>query len=300
MSTGTVESYARSAVQEIRRQLRKKRFKIGLSIVVVMVVLAVLSPLIAPYPEEGLGYVPPDAVARARLPPNPRNIFGTDTRGRDLFSRVIFGIWSALTQISIVILASLGIGVIIGVSAAYFRGMVEGILNYFIELFMSIPAVIIALAIRLTTGPGLHTVILSLIITWWSWYARITYVYARSIVEMEYVTLAKISGLSHLKIIYRHVLRNSLPPVLVQAITDTGSVLLEATSINFIGLGVPLNAPEWGVIMLEGLPVITIAPWITMFPGLFLLITALGFSLIGDVLREGVDPRMRRRWKLWF
>lgn len=86
----------------------------------------------------------------------------------------------------------------------------------------------------------------------------------------------------------------------MQAVTDMGSVLLEATSINFMGLGVPLNSPEWGVIMLEGLPVITIAPWITMFPGILLLATALGFSLVGDSLREELDPRMRRRWRLWF
>ncbi|AFL66219.1 ABC transporter permease [Desulfurococcus amylolyticus] len=296
----SIEANIRGAAYLVRKQFRKARFKTGLAIVSVIIILALLSPIIAPFPEEGLGYIPENAVAKARLPPNPVNIFGTDTRGRDLFSRVLFGAGSALVEILIVVLTSLSIGIIIGVSAAYFKGVVEHVLNYLIELFVSVPAIIIALALRLAIGPGLYVVILGLITTWWSWYARITYIYARSIVEMDYVVLARLSGLNSLKIIYRHVLRNTIPPVLVQAVTDMGSVLLEATSINFIGLGVPLNSPEWGVIMLEGLPVITIAPWITMFPGIFLLITALGFSLIGDSLREELDPRMRRRWRLWF
>ncbi|ACL10559.1 ABC transporter permease [Desulfurococcus amylolyticus] len=296
----SIEANIRGAAYLVRKQFRKTRFKTGLAIVLVITILALLSPIIAPFPEEGLGYIPENAVAKARLPPNPVNIFGTDTRGRDLFSRVLFGAGSALVEILIVVLTSLSIGIIIGVSAAYFKGVVEHVLNYLIELFVSVPAIIIALALRLAIGPGLYVVILGLITTWWSWYARVTYIYARSIVEMDYVVLARLSGLNSLKIIYRHVLRNTIPPVLVQAVTDMGSVLLEATSINFIGLGVPLNSPEWGVIMLEGLPVITIAPWITMFPGIFLLITALGFSLIGDSLREELDPRMRRRWRLWF
>jgi hypothetical protein len=128
----------------------------------------------------------------------------------------------------------------------------------------------------------------------------LTYVYARSVMEMDYVTLARLSGLSPVKIMSRHVMRNVLTPVLVQAVTDMGSVLLEASTINFLGLGLPLNSPEWGVILLEGLGVLEIAPWISAYPGLFLLITALGFSLVGDTLREEMDPRLRRRWRLWF
>ncbi|MCY0867848.1 MAG: ABC transporter permease [Desulfurococcus sp.] len=289
--------------QAFRRQLRRTRFTVGLVITSIMVLIAILAslfPFILPYPEEGLGYVPPGASSRTLLPPNPSNFFGTDTRGRDLFSRIILGARSAIIEIVVVVSISLSIGVIVGVLASYYRGLLEYVLNYATELLMSIPAVVIALMVRLISGPGLHVVLASLIVTWWPWYARVSQVYSRSIVEMDYVVLAKLSGLSNLKIIYRHVIRNTLPPVLVQAVTDMGSVLLEAASINFLGLGVPLNSPEWGVIMLEGLPVITRAPWISLFPGFFLLITALGFSLIGDSLREELDPRVRRRWRLWF
>ncbi|MEM4572762.1 MAG: ABC transporter permease [Zestosphaera sp.] len=286
--------------RSIKRYLKRTKFRVGLIITLAVFILALIGPWIVPYPDEGAGYVPPEASQREKEPPSLKFFFGTDTRGRDLFSRVIMGVRSAVLQIVTVISLSLLIGLVVGILASYFKGVVETVLNYLIELFISIPAVIIALVLRLALGPGLLTVIASLVITWWSWYARVTYVYARSIMEMDYVTLARLSGLSPLKIMTRHVMRNVLTPVLVQAVTDMGSVLLEASTINFLGLGLPLNSPEWGVIMFEGLSVLEIAPWISAYPGFFLLITALGFSLVGDTLREELDPRLRRRWRLWF
>ncbi|QOR94198.1 ABC transporter permease [Thermosphaera chiliense] len=279
---------------------KSNRFKIGLLISSFIILIGVLAPLIAPYPRDGLGYVPEDALQKIRLPPSQEHLFGTDTRGRDIFSRVVFGARSALIQIFLVVSSSLLIGLFMGVIAAYYKGLVETVINYLIELFMSIPAIVIALALRLILGSGLFTVVLALIITWWSWYGRVTYIYSRSIVEMDYVLLAKLSGVSGLKIIFRHVVRNASPPVLVQAVTDLGSVLLEASAINFLGLGLPPDSPEWGVIMQEGIQYLSISPWISVFPGIFILITALGFSLIGDSLREEVDPKLRRRWRLWF
>jgi peptide/nickel transport system permease protein len=279
---------------------RSSRFKIGFVISSLIIMVGVLAPLLAPYPRDGLGYVPEDALQKIRLPPSRDHLFGTDTRGRDIFSRVVFGVRSALIQIFLVVSSSLLIGLLMGVIAAYYKGFIETLINYLIELFMSIPAIVIALALRLILGSGLLTVVLALIITWWSWYGRVTYIYSRSIVEMDYVLLAKLSGVSGLKIIYRHVIRNASPPVLVQAVTDLGSVLLEASAINFLGLGLPPDSPEWGVIMQEGIQYLSISPWISVFPGIFILVTALGFSLIGDSLREEVDPKLRRRWRLWF
>lgn len=279
---------------------RSLRLKIGMSISIIIILLGLLAPILAPYPREGMGYVPEDALQKLRLPPSPQHVFGTDTRGRDVFSRVLLGIQSALLQIFIVVLSSLFIGLFMGVIAAYYKGFVEILISYLIELFMSIPAIVVALALRLILGSGLLTVVLSLITTWWAWYGRVTYIYSRSIVEMDYVLLAKLSGVSSLKIIFRHVVRNASPPVFVQAVTDLGSVLLEASAINFLGLGLPPDSPEWGVIMQEGIQYISISPWISVFPGIFLLVTALGFSLIGDSLREEIDPKMRRKWRLWF
>ncbi len=284
----------------LRRQVRGLKFGAGLTVVLVMLALSLTCDFIAPYPEEGRGIAPPDARDRILLPPSTDHLFGTDSMGRDLFSRVVMGTRSALMQILIVISASLAVGLFVAVLSAYFRGVVEMVVSYLTELFMSVPAIVLALAFAIAVGRGLITVISSLVITWWSWYARITHIYARGVVEMDYVTLSRLSGLSPLKIVWRHVLRNVYPPVLVQAITDMGSVLLEATAINFLSLGVPINSPEWGVIMYEGKDVLVTAPWVTIFPGLFLLVTALGFSLLGDSLRESLDPRLRRKWRLWF
>ncbi|MEM4435458.1 MAG: ABC transporter permease [Thermosphaera sp.] len=284
----------------VRAWRRSLRLKIGLSISIVIIIMGILSPLIAPYPRDGMGFVPEDALQKLRLPPSSQHIFGTDTRGRDVFSRVLLGIQSALLQIFIVVSSSLLIGLFMGVLAAYYRGFVETLISYLIELFMSIPAIVIALALRLIIGSGMLTVVLSLITTWWAWYGRMAYIYSRSIVEMDYVLLAKLSGVPSYKIIFRHVFRNTSPPVFVQAVTDLGSVLLEASAINFLGLGLSPDSPEWGVIMQEGIQYISISPWISVFPGIFLLVTALGFSLIGDSLREEVDPKLRRKWRLWF
>jgi peptide/nickel transport system permease protein len=167
----------------------------------------------------------------------------------------------------IVLLVSLAIGIFIGAVSAYFGGFTEKILNYIVEVFMAFPAIIVALALRSIIGRGLVVVLLSLIITWWSWYARITYVYARSIREMDYVLLAELAGLSRWKILFRHIIPNTLTPVLVQAITDTGSVLLEASSINFLGLGLPADYPDWGVIVQNGFNYIYSYPWISLIPG---------------------------------
>lgn len=289
----------------LMRNLAKTRFKIGIAITMVIVILALVSPYIVPYPLEGYGFVPPEAGMRRLQPPSPAFFFGTDIMGRDLFSRMAIGARTAIIQVLAVISISLFVGLIAGICSAYFKGPVEVILNYLIELFMAVPSIIIALFLRMTIGQGVHVVIFSLIIVWWAWYARISYVYAKSIVELDYVTLAKLSGLSNLKIVYRHVMRNLIQPMFVQAISDMGSVLLEASAINFMGLGLPPSSPEWGVILYEGIIGLSIeafikAPWLVLFPGLFILITTLGFSLVADPLREDLDPRLRKRWKLWF
>jgi len=292
-------------IRLVRRNLRKYRFKIGLSITVAILVLSLVSQYIAPYPREGLGYVPVGEESRRLLPPSPQYLFGTDTLGRDLFSRVIMASRSAIIQAFSVVFLSLIIGLIVGVLAAYFKGLVELVLNYLTELFMAIPSIVIALFFRLTLEAGFHVVIISLVTTWWAWYARITYVYAKGVVELDYVVLAKLSGLSLAKIIMRHVVGVIIQPILVQAISDLGSALLEASGINFMGLGLPPGYPDWGVILYEGISemgiiAFTRAPWLVFYPGLFILLTTLGFTLLADPLREDLDPRLRRRWKLWF
>lgn len=279
---------------------RSLRFRSGIVIVVAMVTLAIFGPFIAPYPSDGWGVVPPRAAERAGKPPSSEFLLGTDHLGRDILSRIMVGAWLALAQSLAVILVGLALGLLLGICAAYYRQAIETIVNYVAEVFLALPAIVLALALRMILGQGLHVVIGSLLLTWWPWYARVAYVYARSITEMDYVTLAKLAGVPTRKVLLKHVAVNVLPPVLVQAITDMGSVLLEAAAINFLGLGLPPDAPDWGIIVQNGFKYVISMPWISLFPGLFILLTALGFSMLGDSLREELDPKMRRRWRLWF
>jgi len=279
---------------------RSTRFRVGSLLVAAMVAMAVLGPYVAPYPSDGWGLVPRNAAERAGKPPCLEFPFGTDNLGRDVLSRVLVGARLALLQIALVVSVSLALGLFVGVCAAYYRGPVEALLNYAAEVFLALPAMVIALALRLALGQGFHVVVTSLILSWWPWYARSSYVYARAVVEMEYVLLARLAGVPDRTVLLRHVVVNVLPPVLVQAITDLGSVLLEASAINFLGLGLPPDAPDWGIVVQNGFKYIVSMPWVSMFPGAFILATALGFSLVGDSLREEMDPKMRRRWKLWF
>ncbi len=279
---------------------RSARLRVGAFLVGVVVFMAVLGPHVAPHPSDGWGVVPRNAAERAGKPPCPEFPFGTDNLGRDVLSRVLVGARLALVQITLVVSVSLALGLLVGVCAAYYKGPVEALLNYAAEVFLALPALVVALALRLALGQGLHIVVASLILSWWPWYARSSYIHARAVVEMEYVLLARLAGVPARTVLFRHVLANVAPPVLVQAITDLGSVLLEASAINFLGIGLPPDAPDWGVIVQNGFRYIVSMPWVSMFPGAFILITALGFSLVGDSLREELDPKMRRRWKLWF
>lgn len=284
---------------------RKTSFKVGIVFLGLLFLLALISPYIAPYPREGYGYAGPDVLARGCRPPSVEHPFGTDVLGRDVLSRVLIASRTALLQAFLVIVLSLSLGLAIGVCAAYFKGPLEVVLNYFVELFMSVPTIVIALLFRMTMGFGLHVVVTSLVMVWWAWYARIAYVYAKSVVEMDYVVLAKLAGLNPIKILGRHVVSNIAQPMLVQAISDMGSVLLEASAINFLGLGLPPGSPDWGVMLYEavsnfGVELFRSAPWLGIAPGLFILATTLCFSLVADCLREELDPRLRKRWRLWF
>ncbi|WFO74872.1 ABC transporter permease [Desulfurococcaceae archaeon MEX13E-LK6-19] len=297
----TLGEHAHAIKKLLARAWRKRiGFRIGLVLATIITFMAVFGPWIAPYPEEGWGIAKPETQLRGPQPPSIEHPFGTDILGRDLLSRILIGAGYALLQITLVVSISLVIGFVVGVTAAYYRGVIEKILNYFTEVFMAFPAIIIALALNTLVGRGLYVVIASLVITWWSWYARIAYVHARGIREMDYVVLAELAGVPSWKIVLRHIMPNTFTPVFVQAITDSGSVLLEAAAINFLGLGLPSDYPDWGVLVQNGFRYIYSYPWISLIPGAFILLAALGFSLLGDSLREELDPKLRRRWRLWF
>jgi len=264
----------------------------GLIIVTAFVVMGLLAPYITPYPEDawGLTY----NIEKRYLPPSLEHPFGTDEMGRDVFSRVILGArFSLLISVGVVGLALL-IGIPIGLVAGYLGGRAGTLLMRITDMFLAFPPLLLAIALAATLGRGLVNVIIALAISWWPWYSRLVYVQVNSIKNLPYVDAAKIIGLSPFKIMVRHVLPNALTPVTVQAALDMGSAILEAAGLSFLGVGVKPPTPEWGLLVSEGWATINIAWWSSLFPGLAILVTVIGFNLLADAVREAMDPRLRK------
>ncbi len=264
----------------------------GLVIVVGFIILGIIAPYITPYPLDawGLTY----NVEKRFLPPSLEHPFGTDEMGRDVFSRVILGArFSLIIAVGVVGLALL-IGIPIGLIAGYLGGRIATILMRITDMFLAFPPLLLAIALAATLGRGLINVIIALAISWWPWYARLIYVQVNSIKNLPYVDAARIIGLTPIKIMLRHVLPNALTPVTVQAALDMGSAILEAAGLSFLGVGVKPPIPEWGLLVSEGWTSINIAWWISLFPGLAILVTVIGFNLLADAVREAMDPRLRK------
>jgi len=186
------------------------------------------------------------------------------------------------------------IGIPIGLVAGYLGGRIATVLMRITDMFLAFPPLLLAIALAAALGRGLVNVIIALAISWWPWYARLIYVQVNSIKNLPYVDAARIIGLTPVRIMLRHVLPNALTPVTVQAALDMGSAILEAAGLSFLGVGVKPPIPEWGLLVSEGWTSINIAWWISLFPGLAILITVIGFNLLADAVREAMDPRLRK------
>lgn len=266
--------------------------KISFSIILIFIMLALFAPWIVPYKEQALGE--PNMAARL-LPPSLKHPFGTDHMGRDILSRIVYGSrTSFITAIAVVSLSAL-VGVPIGIIAGYFGGITDNILMRFTDVFLSFPPLLLALLIASTLGKGLFNAIVALVITWWPWYARLVRSQALSIKSLAYVEAAKAAGVSHITIMFRHIFPGCIAPLAVQCTMDMGSAILEAAALSFLGLGVQPPAPDWGLMISEGKAYFLNYWWVPTFPGIFILLLVMSFNLLGDVLREIVDPRLRRR-----
>jgi len=284
---------AREELKVTFRLIRSSALSLtGLVIVISFLVTGLLAPFITPHPEDawGLTY---DLKERFK-PPSLRHPFGTDEMGRDIFSRVILGSrFSLIIAIGVVGLALL-IGIPVGLVAGYIGGKLGTVLMRVTDMFLAFPPLLLAIALAATLGRGLTNTIIALAISWWPWYARLVYVQVNSVKNLPYVDAARITGLHPLAIMFKHVLPNALTPVTVQAALDMGSAILEAAGLSFLGVGVKPPTPERGLLLADGWPSINIAWWASLFPGLAILITVLGFNLLADAVRESTDPRLRR------
>jgi peptide/nickel transport system permease protein len=220
-------------------------------------------------------------------------LFGTDALGRDMLNRVILGSRYSLVIALSVVFLSLAIGIIVGLVAGYIGGAIGTILMRVTDMFLAYPPLLLAIALAAVLGRGIITTIVALAVTWWPWYARLMYVTVNSIKSAPYVEAAKVIGLSRWAIMARYIVPNSLTPVVTQAMLDIGSAILEAASLSFLGVGVPPPIPEWGRLISEGWQYIGKAYWISLFPGIALLLTVIGFNLLGDAIKEYMNPRLR-------
>ena len=273
--------------------LRRDRLAlVGLLIIAGLILLAVFGSWIAPFPEQGAGVA---NVPDRNLAPSATHLFGTDMLGRDILSRVIMGVRPAMTvSLGVVAIAAL-IGVPLGAIAGYRGGWVDEALMRVTEVFQAFPPLLLAMVMVALLGPGLLNAGIALALSWWPWYARLLRAEARSLRERPYVSAAQAIGVRPSRILMRHIVRNSMTPILVQATIDIGTVVLAAGSLAFIGLGAQPPFPDWGLMVAEGRGQILSSWWISTFPGLAIFVTVLAFNLVGDALRDWFDPRQVKR-----
>ena len=259
----------------------------GFVLILVFAASALLAPLLAPYG-------PTDQVLSQRLEaPSPAHWFGTDQLGRDLFSRLLFGARISLT-VGLVVVASAGtLGTSIGLIAGYASGIVDEVLMRVTDVFFAFPPLILAMAIAGALGPSLNNAMIAIAVVLCPVYARLVRGQVLSLREREFVQAARCVGASTRRILWRHLLPNTLAPILVQASFDLGGAILSTAGLSFIGFGAQPPTPEWGVMISEGRKFISTQPWLSLLPGLAILFTVAAFNLIGDGLRDALDPHVQ-------
>lgn len=264
---------------------------LGLIVIATFVVMTIFAPWLAPYPEQGLG-VPnlPEMFA----PPSLSHLFGTDNLGRDILSRVIMGSRISLQVSFIVVAIAIGTGTPLGAIAGYIGGWIDEAIMRVTDLFLAFPSLLLAIAIAAALGPSLTNSMMALALTWWPWYTRLSRSQAVGLRDRPFVEAARAIGVPTNRILARHIVPNSLAPIIVQATIDIGTVVLATASLGFLGLGAQQPSPEWGLMVSMGRTYILEQWWIAGFPGLAIFASSLAFNLLGDGLREALDPKIRR------
>jgi peptide/nickel transport system permease protein len=274
---------------QIRQFLRTSGLgRWGLGVTVLLVLLAVFAPWIAPSNPTA------QSLPERLLSPNAHHWMGTDELGRDVLSRTLYGARvSLLVGVSVVVGSGM-IGLALGLLAGYFGGSFDRFVNIIlINSFLSFPGILLAIAFAAFLGPGLDKVIFALTITGWAGYARLVRAQAMKVREMEFVLAARSLGASHARILLRHLLPNTLQPVLIQATIGMAGAILAESTLSFLGLGVIAPTPSWGAMLNDARNHLFDAPHLVLFPALGIMAAVLAFNLLGDALRDWLDPRTR-------
>ncbi|MEI7769769.1 MAG: nickel transporter permease [Chloroflexales bacterium] len=272
----------------IRRFRKETTALIGLAIIVVFVALAILAGLISPYP-------PLEQNISASLQaPSAAHLFGADKLGRDIFSRILHGARISLfTGLSVVVMAA-GVGVLVGALAGYLGGWWDEAIMRVTDIFFAFPSLILAMSIAGALGPSLQNALIAVAVVSWPIYARLMRGQVLVLRDQEFVQAARAIGVGDAGILLRHILPNTLSPLLVQASFDMGGTILAVSGLSFIGFGAQPPTPEWGVMISEGRNYITAQWWLTFYPAMSMLLVVTGFNLVGDGLRDILDPRLNK------
>jgi len=275
--------------RRVRRFIKNRLAVIGLAVVTLIVLLAILAPVIAPHDPLQHDY------DELLLSPSFEHLMGTDDLGRDIFSRVIYGTRYALLIGVAVVVLELLIGASLGFIAGYFGGILETVIMRGVDTVLAIPTLILAIAIAGAFGGGLWVMIIAIAVAGWGEFTRLVRAQVLSLKELTYVEAARALGAGQTRIIFKHIVPNSMGPVLVYTTLYMPTAILWSASLSFLGLGAQPPTPEWGAIIADGRAFISYAWWIATFPGLAIMITTLGFNFVGDGLRDALDPKFERR-----
>ncbi|MBT9173094.1 MAG: Glutathione transport system permease protein GsiD [Syntrophomonadaceae bacterium] len=299
MKTQPVPDYcpsAAAAVAEHRKrvsdfwwQLRRNRLALcGAAVLAFFTVVALLAPWLAPYSPTAQN------LPASLQPPGPAHLLGTDEFGRDILSRIIFGARFSLPVGFFSVAIALAGGGLLGMLAGYYGGRLDNLIMRVMDVMLALPTILLAIVIVTALGPGLTNVMVAVGISLIPNFARVAKAAVLGVRELEYVEAARASGAGTLRVIFRHILPNSLAPIIVQGTLSVAGAILSAAALSFIGLGAQPPTPEWGSMLSSGRAFLRDAPHVTTFPGLAILLTVLALNLFGDGLRDALDPRLRQ------
>lgn len=278
-----------STFMEVFRRMRKnKSAMVGLCIILLFLLIAIFAGIIAPYEQ-----VIKQNVKDRLLPPCFSHPFGTDDFGRDMFTRVIYGTRISLFIGVIVAGASLCVGGFFGALCSYYGGLVDGIIMRIMDMLTSLPSILLSMCVVAALGASMENLLIALAISQIPVFTRMVRSSMLTVVDMEYVEAAKACGTRDGRIMIKHILPNAMGPVIVQTTRTISQTILSAAGLSYIGLGVQPPTPEWGAMLSAGREYMYNKPWLMIFPGIALVLTSLSFELLGDGLRDALDPRLK-------
>ena len=271
---------------------KKNRFLANKTFVVfsILAVCIILTAVFAPVVTRGVDPLK-GSLVDALLPPCKEHIFGTDKMGRDIFSRVIYGARASLSATFGVVSLIFLVGTVTGVLAGYFGGVIDAVIMRIADMMLAFPGLVLALAVAGIMGASIKNAIIAIVVVSWTKYARLARSLVMKIRDRDYVSAAIVTGSKTPYMLFRYMLPNALPTLIITAATDIGSMMLELAAMSFLGFGAKPPAPEWGYMLNEGRACMQSAPWLMIFPGLAIFVVVVVFNMLGDSIRDILDPR---------